>query len=563
MIYKLKHIRKISLVVIIVISNSSGFAQSLKIPNDTLSFRYLNEQQDSAYYDNNFKELERIIKIYNKKAKSENNHLEIARSLFYRTVIYADSVNLKYCDSIIQVTMHSDHIFYPTLGYIRKGEIYYHAGKFDKSLNNYLIAYDLASQKNCNEDIQLIAYMIAAIRNINGQPKEAMNMYQKSLSILKKTPNYQTNEYSDFIILINNIALSHLRLKQLDSANYYSKVGMKESVKMNDSLTIIDFKMINAQINFYKKQYQKVIDSISLYVANYDGIDKATKLYYLGKSHQLLNQNKEAINYFKQIDTIATLNQDPFDEIKIVYQELILDASNKGQDNLQLEYIEKFIHFDSIMSSYKANVFNTTTVSYDLPLLKKQKSEIQERLGKKSKWNLILLYLSIIGIVSIVYFVVREKHLQLKIKKLLDQTAIESKKVDTVSSDSINVPNDIIATILSQLEKFERNKGFLDKDIDLSILSRNFETNTSYLSMVINHYKELSFPNYLKKIRIDYALLELSTNSDLLKYNYQGLAEIFGFKTSESFSRAFYSNTGVHPSKIIKQLKKKIKNDDL
>jgi AraC-like DNA-binding protein len=81
--------------------------------------------------------------------------------------------------------------------------------------------------------------------------------------------------------------------------------------------------------------------------------------------------------------------------------------------------------------------------------------------------------------------------------------------------------------------------------------------------MAINHYKQLSFPNYLKKLRIDYALIQLSTNVSLLKYNYQGLAEIFGFKTSESFSRAFYSQTGVYPSNIIKEFKKKIKQDHL
>jgi YesN/AraC family two-component response regulator len=405
--------------------------------------------------------------------------------------------------------------------------------------------------------------MIAAIRNINGQPSEALNMYHKSLSMLKIQSDYQTKAYPDYIILVNNIALSHLRLKDLDSADYYIRLGLQKTLEMNDELAKMDFKMVEAEVNYFKGNYQIVIDSISKYIDNYSGVDRAIKLYYLGKSNQFLKRNKRAIYSFKQIDTIVSLNQDPFDEVKNVYQELILDANNRDEDQLQLEYIEKLIFFDSILTSYKANVFNTATIGYDVPLLKMQKSKIQDKLETKNKLNLALMYLTLIAIISVIYFYVRQKRIQLKIRKLLDQPSLKSKILNNNSTTSINIPDDITSNILAELEKFEINLEYLDKDLDLPTLSHKLDTNTSYLSMVINNYKQLSFPNYLKKLRIDYALVQLSTNTSLLKYNYQGLAEIFGFKTSESFSRAFYSQTGVYPSNIIKEFKKKIKQDHL
>nr|WP_232804636.1 helix-turn-helix domain-containing protein [Salegentibacter maritimus] len=88
----------------------------------------------------------------------------------------------------------------------------------------------------------------------------------------------------------------------------------------------------------------------------------------------------------------------------------------------------------------------------------------------------------------------------------------------------------------------------------MSSLAQELETNTTYLSVIINTYKNKSFPNYLKDLRVAKAIQMLNADRGLLKYSNQGLAEVFGFKTSESFSKAFYKNTGVYPSKFIKEL---------
>lgn len=560
MIYNSKYTT--TLLLFIILWSSITYAQNIG-NYENLTYEQLKILKDSAYNQNKIEELNRLIFIHRKKAGHENNNIEIARSYYYKTIIENDSLNFLYADSIVLITHHSKHLSYPTFGYIRKGKLLFDIGKFDLSLENYLIASDLAIQKGNEEHIQLISFMIAAIRNINGQPREAMNMYQKSFFSLKKAPNYTIDKYSDYIVLIHNIALSHLRLKQLDSVEYYTNIGLFASQKMNDSLFVIDFKMVEAELNFFKKDYQKTIDTIMIYVDNYEGVDKAINLYYLGQSHMMLKQSSKAIDYFKQIDSIVTQNQDPFDEVRNVYYELILNASMEDQDNQQLEYIGRLIHFDSLLNSYKANVFNTSSVSYDIPLLKKQKTEIEKRLKNKNQINLVLIYLSLIGLISIIYFFIREKRLQLKIKKILEDSVNKPNIIEPLPIGTINIPNDIISTILIQLENFEKNLEYLDKEIDLPRLSNSLDTNTSYLSMIINHYKKLSFPSYLKQLRIQHAVIELSNNPELLKYNYQGLAEIFGFKTSESFSRAFYSQTGVYPSKIIKQLKKRIRDDNL
>ena len=85
-------------------------------------------------------------------------------------------------------------------------------------------------------------------------------------------------------------------------------------------------------------------------------------------------------------------------------------------------------------------------------------------------------------------------------------------------------------------------------------LAQDMDSNTTYLSTIVNHYKEMSFPNYLKDLKITYAIEMLSKDPQLLKYNYQGLADTFGFKTGESFSKAFYKHKGIKPSYFLKEL---------
>ena len=145
--------------------------------------------------------------------------------------------------------------------------------------------------------------------------------------------------------------------------------------------------------------------------------------------------------------------------------------------------------------------------------------------------------------------------MQKKLKVLLEEGSVRKIIInEPVNSPPSSVPEDIRNYILNKLEGFENSERFLDKDLDMFTLAKELETNTSYLSVIINTYKGEKFPDYLKGLRVAEAIRKLNNDPSLLKFSNQGLAEIFGFKTSESFSKAFYKNTGVYPSKFIKEL---------
>jgi AraC-like DNA-binding protein len=317
----------------------------------------------------------------------------------------------------------------------------------------------------------------------------------------------------------------------------------------------MDFSLVDAQINFFRSNYGKSRDTILKYLHNLNGTSKAIKLYYLGKIEQKEENHLLAIKYYEKIDSIVNTTGDPFPEIKDVYQQLVMHSTLENEKRKQVEYIEKLIHYDSLLSSNQGGILNQIMISYDLPYLKRQKKQAEEQLKAKNTAVTAVGFLAGLALTSGGFFYYRSRKMKIRLKLLLD--GIENKKVipRKLGEHPAAVPEEIREFILKQLELFESSDLFLSKGLDMSTLAQELGTNTTYLSLIINHYKKMTFPNYLKDLKISCAIHRLGNDSELLRYNYQGLAEMFGFKTAESFSKAFYNKTGVYPSKFLNELK--------
>ncbi|WP_416337329.1 helix-turn-helix domain-containing protein [Galbibacter sp. EGI 63066] len=80
----------------------------------------------------------------------------------------------------------------------------------------------------------------------------------------------------------------------------------------------------------------------------------------------------------------------------------------------------------------------------------------------------------------------------------------------------------------------------------MNSLAKELNTNSTYLSKVINNSKQINFSNYINNLRIEYAIEKLTGSEQFRAYTIQAIAEESGFGTAQSFSSSFF----------IKQLKK-------
>lgn len=527
------------------------------------SYAELEILEREAYQNDHWDRLRMVCRSHVAKAKRDHNVVELAKGYGYLAIIEPFEPGLAYADSIIWATQGSEDPHYPTKGFFIKGGNYYVAGHYRKALDNYAQAYQWALEKGNKQDQRDISMSIAAIRSINGQPGIAADLYHRALELLHQEPNFERDFYGDHILLLYNMSLTQLRLQHLDSATTYVQEGIARSEIMGDRESVRDFTLVGAQIDYYKGDLKASRDTLLKYVGELDPGAKAMKYYYLGKIEESNKGSDAAVSYFQKVDSLVQSTGEPFPEVREVYLRLIGEARERGELDRQLALIERLIHFDSLLTVERQGIQDQVVVAYDVPLLKAQRNEVLQQLEDRRIWMRGLVALLLLFLALVWYLSFRNRRNKKRILELIEGSRDVSDKKGTEPNASLAVPQEIQEDLLARLGEFEASDRFTDPKLDLPTLAEILRTNTTYLSMVINHYKKMNFPTYLKALRISHAVARLSKEPQLLRYNYQGLAEIFGFGSGDTFSRAFHERTGVYPSKFLKELEARQKNDHL
>jgi len=125
----------------------------------------------------------------------------------------------------------------------------------------------------------------------------------------------------------------------------------------------------------------------------------------------------------------------------------------------------------------------------------------------------------------------------------------------TKSTPSLLLSNQKIEQLLNDLDIFEQRTDFLNPSMSLSMLAAQLQTNTKYLSHIINNYKNADFNGYINRLRINYILLKLKEDPSYATYKISYLAETCGFSSHSVFSSVFKQVLGISPSYFIAQLR--------
>ncbi|WP_430410788.1 helix-turn-helix domain-containing protein [Kordia sp.] len=140
-----------------------------------------------------------------------------------------------------------------------------------------------------------------------------------------------------------------------------------------------------------------------------------------------------------------------------------------------------------------------------------------------------------------------------KIMTLLESQQRNAEQNSETNDNQLDIDPAIVNTILFELQQFEKERGFLISKITLHEFAKKIQTNTKYLSKVINTHKLTSFRNYINDLRIQYSIEELKSNSEYKKYTVKAMAKEAGFGSVNSFSKAFQKRTGDTVSGFLKQ----------
>ncbi len=526
-----------------------------------------------------------VASIYLQRGRERADTIMMARGFDRLAQTFSPQTNLKYADSVIDLTATSKHISYPAFGYLLKAYNYDKLDQFKKANDYSYKAYNYALEaNNLSQQLYLLESFIFN-KVVWGNKKEALALQQKrhrlllSELYLKKLyqatresardsiERYYTKQKTDSYL---SFAICHHYMGQRDSTQYYLKI-VKSLINTNSSNYINDIKSLYYEISmehyYFKKNYTtslKYNDSLvstgGIFNSNFKNVYffRGLSLYDFGSKINGLNYLKKADSIF---DTGDRINVQPQDNL--LFEKLKTHYSNQGDYKNQIKYLNKQLLLDSLLTIKTLGFESDIIRKIETPTLLREKKVVEFKLAlqiKKSKQSIIYVVL-LFGLFTgvLLWYIRKQKTYKKRYHQLIDKQKNKLKGTSLSLQSDLNISENLIQDILKRLDLFEKQKKYLQTNVSLQSLSKDLQTNPNYLSRVINFNKDKNFSQYLNDLRISYALEALQENTTLLKYSIKAIALECGYTNATSFSRAFYKQTGLYPSFYIRQIHKKRK----
>jgi AraC-like DNA-binding protein/TolA-binding protein len=530
-------------------------------------FEEIKALYNKASRENNFAAMVLHGNAYVLNAKKFKDDEKLVVGYRILSVTHKDERVLQYSDSIIRLTKENSNEHYPAVAYELKGDYYNNKRDFKRSLNNYLKFFHFAKKYNNKAMISRSSYNIGTLKRRTGNLDEALEIYRANFSFTKENEKLIKHDIT-YLNSITALASIFNDKKNVDSATYYNKYGIIQAVRLKNEPYFNHF-AVNQGITLVNKQdYVTAIDSLEKYIPYYenhkDQRDLPFAYYYAGEAYLGKNNEEKAIEYFKKVDAYFEKTQSLFPIMREAYIRLDNYYEKKDDYKNQLKYLKNRTKVDSILKVDEIYLAEGIVKKYDIPKLISENEVVlkEKNMNEKSLKNTIAI-LSILTLVFVVGFGIQYRKRKIY-RKHFDSIINNDESVKNVPEENnhhetnkkINIPEEIIEGILKGLEAFEKKNQFISNEITLNSLAKKLQTNPSYLSKVVNHYKENSFSTYLSNLRIDYAINQLKENLVFRKYTVKAISFEVGFNNVQSFTKAFQNSKGINPSYFIKELKK-------
>ncbi|TPN83893.1 helix-turn-helix domain-containing protein [Aquimarina algicola] len=557
-------------ILILLLNSISIFA--FQSDNDSLrtkKYEYLTDKVFQNAKDSSIAII--YARSYLNKAKEDNDTLKIANGFYYFSGIIKDKeLTEKYVDSMLLYSKNLKNKTFPALAYFYKAKIEYNKGNYKKALELYLKTNKKAEEFENTHIFYASKKSIGIIKSRIGEHETSLYELKECYQYYSKLKSEKPRTYLSTLFALSDVY--HLNNK-LDSASKINRMGYKESVFFEQN----DFRYyftLNEGINlFSKKDFIGAQDSLSVAIkefnSNNDKANLSMAYFYLGKTLAALGDEKKSIESHIKVDEIFRETYEIMPNNRENYEILINHYKKQDDKDNQLKYIQQLLKVDSVLNTNYKYLIKTIIKEYDTPKLLSEKQKIITSLEDKKQVSntTILILLGVSILLLILWLINRNKQRQYKkrFEDLYNKQTSQKKEQQLLEKEkpSLSIPQEIIKDILSKLTVFENELGFIQSNLTVHNLAKEFGTNSKYLSKIINTYKKKSFNYYINDLRIEQSIIRLKTDSKFRNYTIRAIAKEIGFKTTDTFSKAFYRKNGIYPSYFIKELEKQLETEEI
>lgn len=292
-----------------------------------------------------------------------------------------------------------------------------------------------------------------------------------------------------------------------------------------------------------------------------NNIEQVLILFELGKLYSFKKEYAKAITYFKESLQLANKLEHVLFMAKINHQLAMSYLEIKDKNAYYFHNNESLIYNEKLEEE-EQNAVNTT---FNLINQEQNRKSEQKEYEKKSYFY-VVLGVTILIVFILIILSLKSIWKQKRLKEIVRYLEVSRNKMASSNEKPVKkletqkklIPEETENILLEKLKKFEKSDKFLSKDLSLAVLAGQLETNTKYLSGVINTHYQDNFNTYINKLRVNYIIEKLKTDPNYRHYKISYLADVCGFSSHSVFGAVFKSLTKITPATFIELLNSEI-----
>jgi len=419
------------------------------------------------------------------------------------------------------------------------------------------------------------------------RPLEALAYYREATLITE-----QLGDTSNFVRSYYNLGGCLINLKKFDSARIYlDKASMlAERLKQPDLLMLVYGELSECFLAMGRKEDWKTYQLKAYKIAEQLGNKLFLAICNSSLAQAALSDHdlKNALKYGGRADSL--MRSTPYPEIQRKVDSTMYVA-NKKLDNYaaSLEWYESFTKLKERMTNdNQASLLNRMMVELGMKeknlTIEKQDLDIRSKKRQLQLLVLLLFMTSIFITVLINYFIKtrrfretlyrKEKYLDKQIVEML-QYKFPALRENRAPSGNAEIQPDLSETDASMpedpiqqealygrlIEAMEKEKLYLDPDLNLKTLINLLGTNKKYLYLAISGNTAENFRGMINRYRVNEAkrIIEMNISNSVI-IDTETIYSAAGFNSAVSFYRAFKLQTGLTPKEYANETRKELKN---
>lgn len=411
------------------------------------------------------------------------------------------------------------------------GSYYYESTTGVYGIQAYEKAISLFRRANFSKGESYAYNLMGMSYASNNDYYSALKCFRKSLAI-----NYldTTILRSQIAFNLTNIGDAWLKLKQPDSALHYYLKSLNFSKRDKDYIPMACTYLSLGELNTQLKNYPAAIEFLK------------SGLYY-----------SRLANYRAQWEEAYQLLSECYEASGNQVQALrYLKMHNEIRDSIVTEKAHEAVA--NLMIKYETEKKDQQISSLNIDSRSKQ---------KKIRIAILIIFLILIitGAGSYYIWLYYRNKLLPKVKALsfIEEKITHEKEGDNRRMRSFEklLPPELRPFTDNQLVQTELNKDlivqleimmikdkiYLNENLTLADTAHRLDSNTSYLSRLINEHYKMNFSAYLNQYRIEEAK-RMILDDQFNNLSIEGIAKNAGFRSKSTFNQVFKNSTGLTPT---------------